>query len=140
MTESNLRRVALITGAGQGIGKGIALRLADDGLDVAINDIASKEAELSVVAEEIRSKGRRVYVATADVSEEDQVKTMIENVVKELGGLDVVSGFRCLKRFNRDEKNFVDLRWSPTPGFSFGNLFWKVCKSLCSDLLLRLSV
>jgi NAD(P)-dependent dehydrogenase (short-subunit alcohol dehydrogenase family) len=138
MTESNLRRVALITGAGQGIGKGIALRLADDGLDIAINDIASKEAELAIVAEDIRSKGRRVYVATADVSEEDQVKTMIDNVVKELGGLDVVSAFNALT--NETKRILWISRWSPTPGFFFGNLFWKVRKSLCSDLLLRLLV
>lgn len=83
--------VALVTGSAQGIGRGIALRLAEDGFDVAVNDIPSKTTELASVAEEIRGKGRKAIVVAADVTVEDQVKGMVESTVKELGGLDVVS-------------------------------------------------
>jgi NAD(P)-dependent dehydrogenase (short-subunit alcohol dehydrogenase family) len=88
---SSSKGVALVTGSAQGIGKEIALRLADDGFDIAINDIPSKKDNLASLAEEIRGKGRKVFEAVADVSVDDQVKGMVENTVKELGGLDVVS-------------------------------------------------
>lgn len=88
---SSPTEVALVTGSAQGIGRGIALKLADDGFDVAINDIESNKANLASLAEEIRSKGRKALEVVADVSAEDQVKSMVETTVKELGGLDVVS-------------------------------------------------
>ncbi|KAH9948007.1 hypothetical protein B0H21DRAFT_690827 [Amylocystis lapponica] len=83
-------RVALVTGAAQGLGFDIALRLADDGLDVAVNDIASKSDALRDVVKEIRARGRRAVAVPADVSSEEEVKRMIATAVEELGGLDVV--------------------------------------------------
>jgi len=82
---------AIVTGAAQGIGEAIALRLADDGFDVAVNDIASKKEELDKLATAITQKSRRSIVVHADVSAEGEVKAMVETVVKEFGGLDVVS-------------------------------------------------
>jgi NAD(P)-dependent dehydrogenase (short-subunit alcohol dehydrogenase family) len=71
---SPFRRVAIVTGAAQGIGESIALRLADDGLDLGINDIHAKAAQLESVAEVLRSKGARVVAVPADVSDEEAVK------------------------------------------------------------------
>ena len=91
MSESNgTPRVALVTGAGRGIGQAIALRLADDGLDVAVNDVEANEGELESVAREIQGKGRRAVSVSADVSVPGEVESMVGRVADELGSLDVM--------------------------------------------------
>ncbi|KAF7289254.1 L-2,3-butanediol dehydrogenase [Mycena indigotica] len=84
--------VALVTGAAQGIGKSIALRLASDGFDVALNDIPSKKDELeAVMAEVLKTRhGIRASVVVGDVSSEESVSEMVQSVVAALGGLDVM--------------------------------------------------
>ncbi|KAK7042780.1 L-2,3-butanediol dehydrogenase [Favolaschia claudopus] len=88
--NSQSKGIALVTGAAQGIGRAIALRLATDGFDVAINDISSKAAELEGVKAEIVGLGRRSAVLFADVSADADVKAMVDGVVEKLGGLDVM--------------------------------------------------
>ncbi|KAK7043907.1 hypothetical protein VNI00_008073 [Paramarasmius palmivorus] len=82
--------VAIVTGSAQGIGRSIALRLASDGYDVAVNDIAPQKDALERVKSEIESKGRKSIIVTADVSKEEEVQGMVDTTVKELGGLDVM--------------------------------------------------
>jgi meso-butanediol dehydrogenase/(S,S)-butanediol dehydrogenase/diacetyl reductase len=81
-------QIALVTGAGRGIGRAIALRLADDGADVAINDI--DEAGAEQVAKEIRERGRAAVVAPGDVSNREAAFAMVTWTAEELGGLDIV--------------------------------------------------
>lgn len=83
-------RIAIVTGAARGIGRSIALRLADDGLDVAVNDIAQQKESLDGVVKEIEAKGRKAVAVVADVSKEEEVKAMIEKTVEALGGVDCV--------------------------------------------------
>ncbi|KAJ7097578.1 hypothetical protein C8R44DRAFT_889117 [Mycena epipterygia] len=80
----------IVTGAARGIGKAIALRLADDGFDVAVNDIANNAKTLALVVDEITAKGRASSVHVADVSSDDQVRAMVEQVVSTYGSLDVM--------------------------------------------------
>ncbi|CAF0905962.1 unnamed protein product [Adineta steineri] len=84
-----MSRSALVTGAAQGMGRAIALRLARDGLNVAINDINSNTMQLNEIQKTIEKMGQKSIVITADVSNEKAVSTMMKNVVKELGSLDV---------------------------------------------------
>jgi 3-oxoacyl-[acyl-carrier protein] reductase len=81
-------QVALVTGSGRGIGKAIALRFAQEGADIAIVDINGELAKTS--GEEIRQLGRRVFVHTADVSDYDQVQTMVRETVAALGKIDIL--------------------------------------------------
>ncbi|KAG2136958.1 uncharacterized protein EDB93DRAFT_1253817 [Suillus bovinus] len=82
--------IALITGSAQGIGRSVALRLARDGFDVALNDLPNKDAKLESVATEIKSLGRQVCIVPANVADNNQVKEMVDGAVTKLGGLDVM--------------------------------------------------
>ena len=88
---SEITRVALVTGGAQGIGEAIALRLAQDGLDVAILDVCGKEDKMKAVAEKIKESGRRSHWLVCDVTDETSVCHAVADVVEHLGSLDVVS-------------------------------------------------
>lgn len=89
-------RVAFVTGGAQGIGESIAVRLAQDGLDVAILDVKGKEAQLEGVAKKIKEAGRRALTLVGDVTSEEAVIKAIDDVVATLGSLDVVCALiRC---------------------------------------------
>lgn len=85
-----LPRVAIVTGAAQGIGYAIAHRLADDGIDIAVNDISAKMEQLDLVVKELIGKGRRALAVPADVSSEEDVRLMVEKTASELGSVDIV--------------------------------------------------
>jgi glucose 1-dehydrogenase/3-oxoacyl-[acyl-carrier protein] reductase len=82
-------KVAIITGASRGIGRGIAEVFAEEGADVAVNYVAgAKNAE--EVADWIRGKGRRAITVKADVANRGEVEAMFERVWKELGPVDIL--------------------------------------------------
>src|SRR5206468_9419079 len=81
-------RVALVTGAARGIGRGIALALADEGADLALCGLHRDTVE--ALAQEIRARDRRALAFEVDVSQAAAVAAMIEETVAELGGLDVL--------------------------------------------------
>ncbi|KAG1739900.1 uncharacterized protein EDB91DRAFT_372872 [Suillus paluster] len=89
-TMPTSKGIALITGSAQGIGRSIALRLAQDGFDIALNDLPIKGPQLESVATEIKSLGRQVCIVPADVTVDEQVKEMVDGAVTNLGGLDVM--------------------------------------------------
>jgi NAD(P)-dependent dehydrogenase (short-subunit alcohol dehydrogenase family) len=94
----SINGVALITGAGKGIGRAIALRLAKDGYSIALNGSRRSEG-LDQVRDEIEKMGRKTIECIADVSKEDQVKAMVDATVNDLGGLDVVRDFVSLRSY-----------------------------------------
>ncbi|EMO4452538.1 (S)-acetoin forming diacetyl reductase [Klebsiella michiganensis] len=83
-----MKKVALVTGAGQGIGKAIALRLVKDGFAVAIADY--NDATAQAVADEINRGGGQALAVKVDVSKRDQVFSAVEQARKGLGGFDVI--------------------------------------------------
>jgi NAD(P)-dependent dehydrogenase (short-subunit alcohol dehydrogenase family) len=82
-------KIALVTGAGRGIGRGIAEVFADEGAHVAVNYLDNPE-EAERVADWVRSKGRRAMTVQADVARRGEVEPMIEKVWKELGPIDAL--------------------------------------------------
>jgi 3-oxoacyl-[acyl-carrier protein] reductase len=82
-------RVALVTGAGRGFGRAIALALGREGADVAVNYRVSA-GPAGEVAREIGKEGRRALAVRADVSREADVRAMVDQVLRELGRIDVL--------------------------------------------------
>jgi meso-butanediol dehydrogenase/(S,S)-butanediol dehydrogenase/diacetyl reductase len=85
---ANKTKVALVTGAGQGIGAAIATRLANDGFAVAVADMNTETA--NKVAEKINSNGGRALSIVVNVAERDNVFEAVRTTIQELGGLDVL--------------------------------------------------
>lgn len=83
-----MKKVAFVTGAGQGIGKAIALRLAKDGFAVAVADYNATTAK--AVADEINSAQGRAIAVTVDVADREQVFAAVEEARSQLKGFDVI--------------------------------------------------
>jgi NAD(P)-dependent dehydrogenase (short-subunit alcohol dehydrogenase family) len=97
-------KIALVTGGGRGIGRGIALEFAREGADVAIV-FRRDEAAAAATAEEVRTLGRRALLARADVSDPDAVMAAVAACVDGFGRLDVaVANSGVASRFSTVEK------------------------------------
>ena len=82
-------RTALVTGGSRGIGRAVALALAEEGADVVVNYVANETAARHV-AEHIQKMGRRAVLAQADVAEYPDVFRMSHDVLREFGHLDIL--------------------------------------------------
>ncbi|MEA3336455.1 MAG: 3-oxoacyl-[acyl-carrier-protein] reductase [Chloroflexota bacterium] len=82
-------KVAIVTGASRGIGRGIALRLAEEGAKVVVNHRDSEESA-EETAELIRSAGSEVIVIQADVSQLDEAQRLIKETLNAFGQIDVL--------------------------------------------------
>jgi 3-oxoacyl-[acyl-carrier protein] reductase len=96
-------RTALVTGGSRGIGRAVAIALADEGADVAINYVSSETAARDV-AEHIKKMGRRAVLAQADVSDYPDTFRMAQDVLREFGHLDILvnnAGINSDKTFTK---------------------------------------
>ena len=85
---STERKHALVTGSSRGIGRGIALNLAEQGVNVAINYVQNKEAANNTLAQ-VRERGADGFIVQADVSSPEEIKEMFGKVEAEFGTLDI---------------------------------------------------
>jgi meso-butanediol dehydrogenase/(S,S)-butanediol dehydrogenase/diacetyl reductase len=98
---------AVVTGAGRGIGRAIALRLARDGHAVAVNDLDKSTAER--VADEITGAGGSAIAVPADVTDRDAVFALVDRAARELGSVDVmvanagIAQVKTLREITRDD-------------------------------------
>lgn len=81
-------KVAIVTGAGRGIGKAIALTLAEAGADITV--VARTREQIKQTAEDIRKLGRQGLAIPTDVSEEDHVKKAVEQTISQFGKIDIL--------------------------------------------------
>ncbi len=97
-------KVALITGSGRNIGRATALKFAAEGADIIVNARSNRE-EAEAVAEEVRSLGRRALPVLADVSNKEQVDSMVKLGLDEFGKIDILLNNAAI----RPHKPFLDL-------------------------------
>ncbi|MGO1896540.1 MAG: SDR family NAD(P)-dependent oxidoreductase, partial [Brachybacterium sp.] len=83
-------RKALITGADSGIGAAVAIAFAREGADVALNYLPQEEEDAQHIAEVIRKEGRTAALLPGDLADADFCRSLVEDAVRELGGLDAL--------------------------------------------------
>ncbi|KAK8864411.1 hypothetical protein IAR55_001659 [Kwoniella newhampshirensis] len=88
--QTPTRRVAIVTGAAQGIGRAISLRLATEGFEVALADLSTSSDKLQEVSRDIKKIGGRSVTIPTDVTVEAEVYALVSKTVEELGRLDVM--------------------------------------------------
>jgi glucose 1-dehydrogenase len=101
---------ALVTGASSGIGKGVAVALGQAGADVVVNYLGGEETAREVV-DEIRRAGSNAIAIKADVSKEDQVKNMFQQMFKAFGTVDILVNNAGIQRDAPIEEMTLD-QWS----------------------------
>ena len=90
------KKVAVVTGAGRGIGKAIAIRLAEEGARVVVSDVDLTFAEN--VAEKLKKMGRETIAIKADVADRSEVEQMFEQVGQRFGGVDILVNNAGIRR------------------------------------------
>ena len=93
-------KTALITGAGRGIGRGIALAFAEQGCDIAA--AARTADEVNATVDAVKRAGRQALALVADVADEGDVRTMVDETLKAFGKIDILvnnAGHACFKPF-----------------------------------------
>ena len=93
-------KIALVTGSARGIGRAIALDLAREGADIIVN-YRSRPDAAEEVAEKIRDMGRQALIVKADVADEGQVKSMVDQAVQEFNSIDILVNNAALHRGGR---------------------------------------
>jgi len=105
-------KIALITGGGTGIGRAVALRLAQEKVNIAINYSRSEKDALAT-KQEVETLGVKCEIYKASVSSDQEVRQMVSKVVKDFGGLDILVNNAGTTRFvdHSDLEGMKDEYW-----------------------------
>jgi NAD(P)-dependent dehydrogenase (short-subunit alcohol dehydrogenase family) len=125
-------KIAIVTGAGQGIGRGIAEVFAEEGADVVINDIVV-DGRTDEVACAIKKKGRRVATVQGDVSKRADVERLFETAWEELGPVDILvnnAGIETIVPF----VELTDQQWEDVTNVNLKS-GWMCSQALCKRLI-----
>ena len=106
LSEFSLKgKKALVVGARRNMGKGFAIGLAEAGADVAVTDLNTESGQLEAVSQEIIAMGRKSIHIKTDISSQDDVSKMVDQVMKEFGGIDILMNVAVMYHM----KSVVDL-------------------------------
>tara|TARA_B100001057_G_C22868403_1_gene957635 strand:- start:5202 stop:6032 length:831 start_codon:yes stop_codon:yes gene_type:complete len=106
LSEFSLKgKKALVIGARRNMGKGFALGLAEAGADVAVTDLNTESGQLKAVSEQIEAMGRKSIHLKTDISSQQEVKVMVEDVMQAFGGIDILMNVAVMYHI----KSVVDL-------------------------------
>jgi NAD(P)-dependent dehydrogenase (short-subunit alcohol dehydrogenase family) len=125
-------KVAVVTGAGQGIGRGIAEVFAHEGADVVINDLTA-DSRTDEVLNDIQSKGRRAIVVAGDVSQRADVERLFDAAWSEFGAVDVLvnnAGIETIVPFTE----LTDKQWEDVTNTNLKSE-WMCSQSFCKRLI-----
>ena len=122
-------KVALVTGAARGIGQGIAVALAEAGVDLIVTDLEALEETTASV----EAKGRRVVSEVADVRDQKSLDAAVERGVRELGGLDIVVANAGINGWNHFWEISED-EWQSVVDVNLGGT-WRTLKAAVPHLL-----
>lgn len=120
-------RKALVTGGDSGIGRATAIAFAREGADVAINYLESEEADAKEVVAQIEAAGRKAIAIPGDISDEDFCKKLVEQTVKELGGLDILANVAGKQISKQDIADITTEQFDQTFKTNIYGMFW-LCK------------
>lgn len=131
--ESLKGKTALITGAGKGIGRALAIALAQEGVNLGL--VARTEADLKSLAEELVTTGVQTAIATVDVASMDSVNTAIAKIKEELGVIDILINNAGTASFG----NFMELEPSRWEEIVKVNLFgvYYVTRAVLPEMIAR---
>jgi 3-oxoacyl-[acyl-carrier protein] reductase len=118
--QSLQRKIALVTGAGRGIGKAIALAFAKEGAEVVVNDIKVENLEGTV--RQIKALGGKVIALAADVADKHEVNEMVDKVIQALGGIDILVSNAGIG-FPKMIKDISVEEWDKVFSINIGGLF-----------------
>lgn len=124
-------RVAVVTGSARGIGKGIALRFAEEGADVAIVDLNDKES--TKVVAEIERLGRKSRHFHCDVADSQQVKALMADVFKEFGKVDILVNNAAFGPPSRHFTEIPEAEWDTTIAVNLKGVYL-CCKNVIDHM------